>query len=130
MGGPESLAEELRHVETYEDYLDSFLTENDRMYISDERLARDLVEIGCLKGSVLSREAFYQKAEALDRQQQQQLQQQLQQQQEQQEQQQEQQHQQDQQQQQQQQPRAAVSAGSKRRAAAKWSSFLHSFYSR
>ncbi|CDJ60699.1 hypothetical protein, conserved [Eimeria maxima] len=35
MGAPASLAEELRQVETYEDYLDSFLTDNDRIYLSD-----------------------------------------------------------------------------------------------
>ncbi|KAL8439458.1 hypothetical protein Efla_007718 [Eimeria flavescens] len=35
----------------------------------EEHLARQLVEIGCLKGAVLSREEFYAKAEAVDEQQ-------------------------------------------------------------
>lgn len=30
-----SLEEELRHAETYEDYLDSFITETDRTYLQD-----------------------------------------------------------------------------------------------
>ncbi|XP_026190629.1 uncharacterized protein C4orf22 homolog [Cyclospora cayetanensis] len=64
-----ALEEDLRHAETYEDYLDSFLTETDRLHLPDEKLARQLVEIGCLKGTVLSREEFYSKAEALDEQQ-------------------------------------------------------------
>ncbi|KAL8275078.1 hypothetical protein Esti_000957 [Eimeria stiedai] len=64
-----SLEEELRGAETYEDYLDSFITDNERMYLKNEELSRQLVEIGCLKGAVLSKESFYAKAEALDQQQ-------------------------------------------------------------
>lgn len=69
MASAVSLEEELRHAETYEDYLDSFITEADRTYLQDEQMARQLVEIGCLRGTVLSREEFYAKAEALDEQQ-------------------------------------------------------------
>ncbi|PFH34785.1 flagellar/basal body protein [Besnoitia besnoiti] len=52
--------------ETYEDYLDSHITDTDRFYLEEEQLARQLVEIGCLRGAVLSREAFYAGKEQLE----------------------------------------------------------------
>eukprot|EP00070_Physeter_catodon_P036472 XP_028343366.1 cilia- and flagella-associated protein 299-like [Physeter catodon] len=58
--------EALLEFETYEDYLDSHITDTDRFYLEEEHLARQLVEIGCLRGSVLSREAFYQAKEQIE----------------------------------------------------------------
>ena len=37
MAGPANLEEELRRAETYEDYLDSFITEEDRLYLQEVR---------------------------------------------------------------------------------------------
>mmetsp|Transcript_34513 Transcript_34513/g.77989 ORF Transcript_34513/g.77989 Transcript_34513/m.77989 type:complete len:234 (+) Transcript_34513:79-780(+) len=50
----------------YEDYLDSLITPHDRFYLEDDELARQLVEIGCRKGEVLSREDFYARYEAAE----------------------------------------------------------------
>jgi len=49
---------------TYEDYLDSQITHQDRFYLEEDELARQLVEIGCRKGEVLSREEFAARREA------------------------------------------------------------------
>jgi hypothetical protein len=50
---------------TYEDYLDSQITPQDRFYLEEDELARQLVEIGgCRKGEVLLREEFAARREA------------------------------------------------------------------
>merc|ERR1719198_2943311 len=51
---------------TYEDYLDSQITHQDRFYLEEDELARQLVEIGCRKGEVLSREEFAARREAAE----------------------------------------------------------------
>lgn len=51
---------------TYEDYLDHQITPPDRFYLEEDDLARQLVEIGCRKGEVLSREEFASRREAAD----------------------------------------------------------------
>jgi len=51
---------------TYEDYLDAQITAQDRFYLEEDELARQLVEIGCRKGEVLSREEFAARCEAAD----------------------------------------------------------------
>merc|ERR1719198_2297588 len=51
---------------TYEDYLDSQITGQDRFYLEEDELARQLVEIGCRKGEVLSREEFAARREAAE----------------------------------------------------------------
>jgi len=52
--------------QTYEDYLDSQITAQDRFYLQEDELARRLVEIGCRKGEVLSREEFLERQVAVD----------------------------------------------------------------
>lgn len=56
--------ENLDQFATYEDYLDSLVTEEDRYYLEDDELARQLVAIGGRKGDVLSKEEFLAKKEA------------------------------------------------------------------
>mmetsp|Transcript_101923 Transcript_101923/g.283612 ORF Transcript_101923/g.283612 Transcript_101923/m.283612 type:complete len:234 (-) Transcript_101923:125-826(-) len=56
----------LERFTTYEDYLDSQITAQDRFYLEEDELARRLVEIGCRKGEVLSREDFTQRREAAE----------------------------------------------------------------
>jgi len=51
---------------TYEDYLDHQITAQDRFYLEEDDLARQLVEIGCRKGEVLSREEFAARREAAE----------------------------------------------------------------
>lgn len=51
---------------SYEDYLDSQITHQDRFYLEEDELARQLVEIGCRKGEVLSREEFTARTEAAE----------------------------------------------------------------
>lgn len=51
---------------TYEDYLDNQITAQDRFYLEEDELARQLVEIGCRKGEVLSREEFAARREAAE----------------------------------------------------------------
>lgn len=51
---------------TYEDYLDFQITAQDRFYLEEDELARQLVEIGCRKGEVLSREEFAARREAAE----------------------------------------------------------------
>lgn len=51
---------------TYEDYLDAQITPQDRRYLEDDELARQLVEIGCRKGEVLSRDEFGTRREAAE----------------------------------------------------------------
>ncbi|KAL8444204.1 hypothetical protein Emed_006325 [Eimeria media] len=83
-GATQTLEEELRGAETYEDYLDSFITDNERMYLKEvgenTKIERNGLKGFCVllmpqhlrmsaTGTVLSREAFYAKAEALDQQQ-------------------------------------------------------------
>eukprot|EP00929_Paragymnodinium_shiwhaense_P044511 TRINITY_DN22826_c0_g1_i1.p1 TRINITY_DN22826_c0_g1~~TRINITY_DN22826_c0_g1_i1.p1 ORF type:complete len:236 (+),score=56.93 TRINITY_DN22826_c0_g1_i1:76-783(+) len=51
---------------TYEDYLDHQITPQDRFYLEEDDLARQLVEIGCRKGEVLSREEFAARREAAE----------------------------------------------------------------
>lgn len=51
---------------TYEDYLDFQITPQDRFYLEEDELARQLVEIGCRKGEVLSREEFAARREAAE----------------------------------------------------------------
>jgi len=62
-GALENSAEEalpLEHAETYEDYLDSHISEKDIFYLENRVVARQLVELACLKGEkdIISREAF------------------------------------------------------------------------
>mmetsp|Transcript_38539 Transcript_38539/g.77530 ORF Transcript_38539/g.77530 Transcript_38539/m.77530 type:complete len:234 (-) Transcript_38539:121-822(-) len=56
----------LERFTTYEDYLDSQITAQDRFYLEEDELARRLVEIGCRKGEVLSREDFTARSEAAE----------------------------------------------------------------
>ena len=51
---------------TYEDYLDSQITAQDRFHFEEDELARQFVEIGCRKGEVLSREDFAARREAAE----------------------------------------------------------------
>lgn len=51
---------------TYEDYLDAQITAQDRFYLEEDELARQLVEIGCRKGEVLSREEFSNRRQAAE----------------------------------------------------------------
>lgn len=51
---------------TYEDYLDFSITPQDRFYLEEDDLARQLVEIGHRKGEVLSREEFAARREAAE----------------------------------------------------------------
>lgn len=51
---------------TYEDYLDSLISVEDRFYLEEEDLARQLVEIGSRKGDVLARDEFVAKREAAE----------------------------------------------------------------
>eukprot|EP00927_Polykrikos_kofoidii_P027337 TRINITY_DN24088_c0_g1_i1.p1 TRINITY_DN24088_c0_g1~~TRINITY_DN24088_c0_g1_i1.p1 ORF type:complete len:263 (-),score=42.47 TRINITY_DN24088_c0_g1_i1:498-1205(-) len=70
MAGDEDYAhpyeETIERYTNYEDYLDSSITAQDRFYIDEDDLARQLVEIGCRKGEVLSREDFYARREAAE----------------------------------------------------------------
>lgn len=56
----------IENFTTYEDYLDSQITAQDRFYLEEDELARQLVEIGCRKGEVLSREEFAARREAAE----------------------------------------------------------------
>jgi|Transcript_74127 hypothetical protein len=56
----------IENFTTYEDYLDSQITAQDRFYLEEDELARQLVEIGCRKGEVLSREEFAARREAVE----------------------------------------------------------------
>merc|ERR1712080_278942 len=58
--------EEIERFTTYEDYLDNQITPQDRFYLEEDELARQLVEIGCRKGEVLSREEFAARREAAE----------------------------------------------------------------
>ena len=52
---------------TYEDFLDSQITQQDLFYLGDEELARQLVELGYRgSGEVLKREEFEAKKAALE----------------------------------------------------------------
>ena len=52
---------------TYEDFLDSQITQQDLFYLEDEELARQLVELGYRgSGEVLKREEFEAKKAALE----------------------------------------------------------------
>ncbi|CEM15823.1 unnamed protein product [Vitrella brassicaformis CCMP3155] len=61
-----SFEESIERFATYEDYLDAQITDTDRFYLEDDELARQLVEIGCRKGEVLSREEFAARREAAE----------------------------------------------------------------
>eukprot|EP00744_Colponema_vietnamica_P005950 GILI01008671.1.p1 GENE.GILI01008671.1~~GILI01008671.1.p1 ORF type:complete len:236 (+),score=18.84 GILI01008671.1:51-758(+) len=57
----------LEKFETYEDYLNSQITQTDLYYLEDEDLARQLVELGYRgKGEILSREEFEGRKEAVE----------------------------------------------------------------
>lgn len=56
----------IERFSTYEDYLDAQITPQDRFYLEEDELARQLVEIGCRKGEVLSREEFAARREAAE----------------------------------------------------------------
>ena len=61
------LHDSLSNFETYEDYLDSQITENDRLYLDDDELARQLVELGYRgNGETLSEKEFITKKKELD----------------------------------------------------------------
>lgn len=50
---------------TYEDYLDTFITEEDLEYLEKRELARDLIELGLhAKIETLKRDEFYEKKKA------------------------------------------------------------------
>ncbi|KAF4675445.1 hypothetical protein FOL47_007753 [Perkinsus chesapeaki] len=59
---------------TYEDYLDAQITAKDTFYLGGSDLARQLVELGCRRGEVLSREEFKEKRETAEREQRRRLQ--------------------------------------------------------
>tara|TARA_B110000208_G_scaffold18984_1_gene23337 strand:+ start:1785 stop:2540 length:756 start_codon:yes stop_codon:yes gene_type:complete len=48
----------LLHFDTYDDYLDSKVVEEDEFYLEDKELARELVKLGVRGGGVLTRENF------------------------------------------------------------------------
>lgn len=53
--------------DTYEEYLDSQITQKDLMYLEDEDLARSLVELGYAgSGESLPRDEFYKRKEAIE----------------------------------------------------------------
>lgn len=56
----------LESFNTYEDYLDSLISSQDRYYLEEDELARQLIEIGSRKADVLSREEFLAKKQALE----------------------------------------------------------------
>ena len=57
----------MAEFDTYEQYLDSQITQKDLMYLEDEDLARALVELGYRgSGETLSREEFYKRKKALE----------------------------------------------------------------
>uniref|UniRef100_A0A0G4FLI9 Cilia- and flagella-associated protein 299 n=1 Tax=Chromera velia CCMP2878 TaxID=1169474 RepID=A0A0G4FLI9_9ALVE len=56
----------LDRFQTYEDYLDAQITPDDRYYLEDDELARQLVAIGSRKGEVLSKEEFLARKEAAE----------------------------------------------------------------
>ena len=51
-------ADSLLHYDTYDDYLDSKVMEEDEFYLEDKELARELVKLGVRGGGVLTRENF------------------------------------------------------------------------
>eukprot|EP00933_Yihiella_yeosuensis_P048402 TRINITY_DN44579_c0_g1_i1.p1 TRINITY_DN44579_c0_g1~~TRINITY_DN44579_c0_g1_i1.p1 ORF type:complete len:235 (+),score=49.74 TRINITY_DN44579_c0_g1_i1:80-784(+) len=62
-----SYEDSIERFTTYEDYLDSQITAQDRFYLEEDELARQLVEIGgCRKGEVLLREEFAARREAAE----------------------------------------------------------------
>lgn len=63
----DTLLDSVEHFNTYEDYLDAQITAQDRFYLEEDELARKLVEIGCRKGEVLTREEFMARMEAAQR---------------------------------------------------------------
>ena len=57
----------LQKFDTYEKYLDSFITPEDEFYLEDIELARQLKEQGYRsKTEILSREEFYNKKKAIE----------------------------------------------------------------
>ena len=48
------------HYDTYEDYLNVFITEDDMLYLGEEEIARLIVELGYRSSGTLSREKFFQ----------------------------------------------------------------------
>ena len=46
--------------DTYEDYLNVFVTEDDMLYLREEEIARLIVELGYRSSGTLSREKFFQ----------------------------------------------------------------------
>ena len=46
--------------DTYEDYLNVFITEDDMLYLGEEEIARLIVELGYRSSGTLSREKFFQ----------------------------------------------------------------------
>ena len=46
--------------ETYEDYLDTFITEDDMIYLGEEEIARIVVELGYRSSATLTRQKFFQ----------------------------------------------------------------------
>ena len=46
--------------ETYEEYLNVFITEDDMLYLGEEEIARLIVELGYRSSGTLSREKFFQ----------------------------------------------------------------------
>ena len=59
--------DQLQKFDTYEKYLDSFITKDDIFYLEDIELARQLKEQGYRsKTEILSREDFYLKKKAIE----------------------------------------------------------------
>ena len=46
--------------ETYEEYLDTFISDDDMTYLGEEEIARVIVELGYRSSGTLSREKFFQ----------------------------------------------------------------------
>ena len=46
--------------ETYEDYLDTFITEDDMIFLGEEEIARIVVELGYRSSATLTRQKFFQ----------------------------------------------------------------------
>jgi hypothetical protein len=61
----EMLDNTLEQFETYNDYLDSRMEENELFYLEDLELARQLIAVGSHgKGEIMTQEAFLQRKEA------------------------------------------------------------------
>ena len=61
MAAPETKKDEVvDRFETYEEYLDTFISNDDIIYLGEEEIARVIVELGYRSSGTLSREKFFQ----------------------------------------------------------------------